>query len=45
MFTVYALKVEKLDIPDGASASLVGFMVNANAIGKATLIGKYGRKK
>ncbi len=45
VFTVYALKVEKLDIPDGASASLVGFMVNANAIGKPTLIGKYGRKK
>ena len=45
VFTVYALKVEKLDIPEGASASLVGFMVNANAIGKATLVGKYGRKK
>ncbi len=45
VFTVYALKVDRLDIPDGASASLVGFMVNANAIGKATLVGKYGRKK
>lgn len=45
VFTIYALKVDKLEIPDGASASLVGFMVNANAIGKATLVGKYGRKK
>lgn len=45
VFTIYALKVDKLDIPDGASASLVGFMVNANTIGKATLVGKYGRKK
>lgn len=45
VFTVYALKVEKLEIPEGASASLVGFMVNANAIGRATLTGRYGRRK
>ena len=45
VFTVYALKVDKLDIPEGATASLVGFMVNANTIAKATLTGKYGRKK
>ncbi|MGC2517498.1 MAG: YbhB/YbcL family Raf kinase inhibitor-like protein [Burkholderiales bacterium] len=44
-FTLHALKVEKLDLPQGASASLAGFMVNANSIGKATLTGKYGRKK
>jgi Raf kinase inhibitor-like YbhB/YbcL family protein len=44
-FTVYALKTDKLDVPKGATASLVGFMVNANAIGKATLTGMYGRKK
>jgi len=29
----------------GASASLAGYMVNANAIGKAKLTGKFGRKK
>ena len=45
IFTVYALKTDKLDIPKGATASLVGFMVNANAIAKATLTGMYGRKK
>jgi hypothetical protein len=45
VFTVYALKTDKLDVPKGATASLVGFMVNANAIGKATLTGMYGRKK
>ncbi|MBN9461512.1 MAG: YbhB/YbcL family Raf kinase inhibitor-like protein [Burkholderiales bacterium] len=45
VFTVYALKVEKIDVPEGATASLVGFMVNANAIGKATLTGRYGRRK
>lgn len=44
-FTLHALKVEKLEVPKDAKASLVGFMVNANSIGKATLTGKYGRKK
>lgn len=43
--TVHALKVEKLDLPAGATAALAGFMVNANSIGKATLTGRYGRKK
>jgi Raf kinase inhibitor-like YbhB/YbcL family protein len=42
-FTVYALKVEKLEVPEGASAALIGFMVNANSIGKAELTGLYGR--
>ncbi len=45
IFTLYALKVGKLDVPQGATASLTGFMVNANAIGKATLTGRYGRKQ
>ena len=44
-FTLYALKVDKLDLPPGATASLAGFMINANSISKATLTGKYGRKK
>ena len=43
VFTVYALKVDKLDVPMGATASLVGFLVNANAIGKASLTARYGR--
>jgi len=43
-FTLHALKVDKLDLPQGATASLAGFMINANSIGKATLSGKYGRK-
>ena len=45
LFTVYALKTDKLDVPKGATASLVGFMVNANAIARTTLTGMYGRKK
>ena len=43
-FTLYALKVDRLDV-SGATASLAGYMVNANAIGKARLTGKFGRKK
>jgi Raf kinase inhibitor-like YbhB/YbcL family protein len=42
-FTVYALKVEKLDLPANATASLTGFMVNGNALGKASFTGLYGR--
>lgn len=44
-FTLHALKVEKLEIPPSATASLAGFMVNANSIGKATFTGTYGRPK
>ncbi len=41
-FTVYALGVDRLDV-SGASASLAGYMVNGNALGKATLTGMFGR--
>lgn len=43
-FTLYALKTERLDV-SGASASLAGYMVNGNAIARATLAGKFARKK
>jgi Raf kinase inhibitor-like YbhB/YbcL family protein len=42
-FTVYALKVGKLGVPQGATASLTGFLVNANALGKASFTSTYGR--
>jgi Raf kinase inhibitor-like YbhB/YbcL family protein len=45
VFTIYALKVEKLDVPDDANAALVGYMLNANRIGKASFTAHYGRKK
>ncbi len=45
IFTVYALKAEKLDIPADGSAALVGFMINANKLGSATFTAKYGRSK
>ena len=44
IFTVHALKVDKLDVPEDATAALVGFMINANRIGKASFTGVYGRK-
>jgi phosphatidylethanolamine-binding protein (PEBP) family uncharacterized protein len=40
---VYALKVEKLELPANATASLAGFMVNGNALAKVTFTGTYGR--
>jgi len=44
IFTVYALKVDKLDADADASGALVGFMLNANKLGKASFTAKYGRK-
>jgi Raf kinase inhibitor-like YbhB/YbcL family protein len=42
-FTIYALKVDKLALPPHATASVAGFMINANVLDKATLTGTYGR--
>ncbi len=44
IFTVHALKVPKLDVPEDATAALVGYMINANRIGKASFTARYGRK-
>lgn len=44
IFTVYALKTDKIDADDNASAALVGFMLNANKLGKASFTATYGRK-
>lgn len=43
-FTVYALKTEKIEVPPDASAALVGFMIHANQLAKASFTAKYGRK-
>jgi Raf kinase inhibitor-like YbhB/YbcL family protein len=45
IFTVYALKVDKLEVPADATAALTGYMINANSVGKASFTAKYGRKK
>ncbi|WP_372627607.1 YbhB/YbcL family Raf kinase inhibitor-like protein [Arsukibacterium sp.] len=42
-FTVWALPEETLAVPDDASAAVVSFMLNANALGKATLTATYAR--
>jgi Raf kinase inhibitor-like YbhB/YbcL family protein len=43
IFTVFALDVPALDLNEKANAALVGFMLNAHAIEKASLISYYGR--
>jgi Raf kinase inhibitor-like YbhB/YbcL family protein len=45
IFTVYALKAGKLDVPADATAALTGFMIHANTLRKASFTAKYGRKK
>jgi Raf kinase inhibitor-like YbhB/YbcL family protein len=42
-FMLYALKVATLDVPADATAALIGFNVNAHSLGKAQLMGLYGR--
>jgi len=42
-FRLYALKVLKLDVPADATAALIGYNVNANSLGKAQILGMYGR--
>jgi Raf kinase inhibitor-like YbhB/YbcL family protein len=43
IFTVYALKTDKLDIPADATAALTGYMIHANMLGKASFTSTYGR--
>ncbi|MFT5997354.1 MAG: Raf kinase inhibitor-like YbhB/YbcL family protein [Glaciecola sp.] len=42
-FTVHALSVEKLELPDDASGALVGYMVNANTLESSTIESLYKR--
>lgn len=45
VFTVFALKTDKIDVPADASAALIGFMVHANTLAKASFSARYGRSK
>ncbi|HEX7440561.1 MAG TPA: YbhB/YbcL family Raf kinase inhibitor-like protein [Caldimonas sp.] len=45
VFTLYALKTDKLEVPADGTAALVGFMINANKIGEAKFGARYGRSK
>lgn len=42
IFTVHALNVESLPLDASASGAMVGFMVNMNSLGKASLTVLYG---
>jgi Raf kinase inhibitor-like YbhB/YbcL family protein len=42
-FTLYALGVDKVDLPPTATASHAGFLINREAVGRAILTGTYGR--
>jgi len=42
-FTVWALDVEKLPLPEAPSAALVGFMLNSSSLARATITATYAR--
>ena len=44
IFTLYALKVSKIDVPATATAAMVGFNLHANMIAKASITALYGTK-
>ena len=43
IFTLYALKVDKIDVPAGATAAYVSYNLRANMLAKATLTAVYKR--
>lgn len=43
IFTVFALGIDKLPAPPEATAAMIGFMLNANALAKATITATYER--
>jgi Raf kinase inhibitor-like YbhB/YbcL family protein len=43
VFTVFALRSARLDLPKDASAALASFMIRANELGRAQLIATFGR--
>ena len=42
-FTIHALSVGKLELPEGASGALTGYMINANTIESSTIESLYKR--
>lgn len=43
IFTIHALKVDKLEVTADSSAALVGFMTNSARLGQARFEARYGR--
>jgi Raf kinase inhibitor-like YbhB/YbcL family protein len=44
VMTVYALKIPKLDVPADATAGTLISTIDANALGRASISYRYGRK-
>lgn len=45
IFTIYALKTDKLDLPKDSGSAMAGFMIKQNAIGQAKIEGVYSRSE
>jgi len=43
IFTLYALDIDKMPVPEDASGALVGFNIGAHTIGKAAITAQYKR--
>jgi Raf kinase inhibitor-like YbhB/YbcL family protein len=43
IFTLYALKTEKIEVPADATAALIGYMINANRIEQTSFTAYFGR--
>jgi hypothetical protein len=43
IFTIHALNTEKIELPADASAAMIGYMLHAHLISKASFTAKYGR--
>jgi hypothetical protein len=43
VFTLYAVKVDKLEVPPNPTAAVVGFATHFTMLGKASFTAKYGR--
>lgn len=43
IFTLYALKTDKLEVPPDATAAFIGFALNANKLAQASFQATYGR--
>lgn len=43
IFTLYAIKLDKLDVAPDSTAAIVGFNTHFNQIGSATFTARYGR--
>jgi Raf kinase inhibitor-like YbhB/YbcL family protein len=44
VFTVHALKIEKIELDENAPAAMVGFMINANELARASITARHSRK-